>query len=265
MDDGQRKQLTERLIRTISSIADNRSVSEAQLSAAAGRSSAWFNGLKARNGTPDAIDFNLMCKRLDIDPATLLQLMDTEDGSSGTNWTTRIQAMRRRHGFDAPDTLKIHQEYITSNGDLKKLEPYMPFIELFEYPDTKRQMPRPVHMGELSLTALSFHLRTHDHLIDFFNAVPPHVRENVVADHAEVINTQTATIVDKQVSVTSVPGLTTEVDYIRLLLPVKRNTGKKLVLNYSRVTRSAEILTSEIAKFDGSTSADKIFHIMNRR
>ena len=142
--------------------------------------------------------------------------------------------------------------FVEQKGRLINDDKLRDYYDVFGQPDLESMQPNVLNVGQRSLVAIELNLRTTQDLQDFVDACDEEIRQQVVRGHAKVLQTQKPDIQPKSIAILVDGGLTLNVSYIRLLLPVKSEKGESVVLNYAYPTQVEEIVVDE---FDVGASA----------
>ena len=234
------------LLRNLQTRMTKAGFSDRALSTAIGRNPGWLNGLLNRGAVPNALDLRKIAHELGCSMDELFSAPSIElTRSPGQILTNQLCHFRNAHGFDRPEVTDVISWFVCCEGRLEQDEWIADFYELFEAPDMEKNLPCPTYVGPQSLTALAIRLMSVSELVWFFETSSQALRSSIVTSHQAVLNSNKPDLKNHTLEFEIPDSLYIKVDYMRVLLPVRRSSGRPLVLNYAKPTKRTERLSAE--------------------
>lgn len=227
-------------------------LSESGLSQTIGRSRAWLNGLLSRGAWPSGIDCYQIAEALDCSMSELFK--NTAEPASPRSghkiMEEHVQRIMQQRGYNRPEIYDLINWHAFNKGLLIDHEPFQDFVEIFGPPDLERQMVVPHWLGKHTLSSAEMGLRSADDLVQLLKLSDDRERFEIVRAHSRVFETGKPDITTRTIDLDFCEGLQTSIDYIRIILPVKTEEARGLVLSYSSPLRRTERTTKEIIHFE---------------
>lgn len=234
------------------SILVDRGISERQFSKTIGRSPGYLTPILSGKSTPQLTDFARMAKILDM---SLDELLGREPsfGIQGVAETSNIMeesAQRIVAELFAVVSARTQRLFTPSlddvlcwlretGGVIAPDNPLSIFVDLHYTPDADDNLLKPKHIGAHSLAARQLGAASPDLLTKMMQSLPPADMQEVIYSYRQ-ISERPFELSEQRISV-EMPdhGVSFDVDYFRLLHPVKDAQGNSYILNFSTLADGA--------------------------
>lgn len=218
------------------------------LSLKIGQGERYISNLLSARSDPGYSNVVKICSALGITPNEIaglndrISLLDEEgDGGLISAQAERILSAVTREAhrkLGLRDGRPLLDDVLTwwhqQGGRLNNFDRLSDYVDLYAAPSAEVIAPAPYRLGQHSLAAHSFNLRTTEHLRQLIDGFDKDLIENVRLAHVETTGGQPNLSV-QQIDV-NLPGYSFPLrfTYKRLLLPVRDAGGRALILNYSQ-------------------------------
>ncbi|SLN62144.1 hypothetical protein PEL8287_03381 [Roseovarius litorisediminis] len=218
------------------------------LSLAIGQGERYISNLLANKSDPGYSSVIRICSALGVTPNQLSGLND-QISLVGQDIDTNIvsahaeriltSVTREAHRkLSQRGTKPLLDDVLTwwhqHNGLLSNFETLSEHVDLYRAPEPDARLPDPYLIGTQSLAAVSFGIKTADHLRHLFTTFDKDLSQSVTMAHVQTNKGQPLLSIE-EIDV-NLPGHSFPLRFVykRLLLPVRDSGGNRYVLNYSQ-------------------------------
>ena len=233
-------------------------MSQRKLGTALGKNSGYINDLLTHRHVPSAEVLLDICDIFNITLNDLLYSRDlvrrtAEDVVSGAE-------ARQVINWDdsAPSLGDVKNWAFSSGGRLDEWDWLKDYVELFDAPDPASMVPRPYHLGSLSIASQLMALEQPSDLLAVFQKFKSLIVANAVAeDHKRALGEGFTLDEDLEMTIQFQTGRIVSVRYDRLLLKVYDGSTAR-VLNFSRLKRKSELIDHKFSKIGALNESEMV-------
>ncbi|MGB0506264.1 MAG: hypothetical protein ACPGGK_08710 [Pikeienuella sp.] len=201
-----------------------------------GENDRYLANLKARKGDVPITTFAKICATFKLDPSTIMgmgQQMRFKYAASGETAEDLDGSFRQTLGFD-----QLLEAWHAGDGRLSSMNKEIyDAVDLFEEP--KDGMIQPVSMGSQSLAGQIIGSNDVGEFREALQQTTPQIIERIASHHFSVVQGKPM-LTTESIDVVWPNNTIVAYEYDRLLLPVRDDDGRVLILSFSKYIRTLQ-------------------------